>query len=61
MLRYLTLLFVALIGLTQVTMAEEEAPWSHAEIHLAADEQITDPVSYNQLNTSLTSNSFRFF
>ena len=61
MLRYLTLLFVALIGLTQVTMAEEEAPWSHAEIHLAADEQITDPVSQNQLNTSLTSNSFPFY
>ena len=61
MLRYLTLLFVALIGLTQVTMAEEEAPWSHAEIHLAADEQITDPVSYNLLDTSLTPNSFPFY
>ena len=62
MLRYLTLLFVALIGMTQVTIAaEEEAPWSHAEIHLAADEQITDPVSQNQLNTSLTSNSFPFY
>ena len=60
MLRYLTLLFVALIGLTQVTMAEEEAPWSHAEIHLAADEQITDPVSHNFLDTSLTPNSFQF-
>ena len=46
MLRYLTLLFVALIGLTQVSVAEEESAWSHAEIHLAADEQITDPVSY---------------
>ena len=27
----------------------EDAPWSHAEIHLAADEQITDPVSLNFL------------
>ena len=51
MFRFLTLLFVALIGLTQVTQADEEAAWSHAEIHLAADEQITDPVSPNILIT----------
>ena len=42
-------------------MAEDDTPWSHAEIHLAADEQITDPVSHYLLNTSLTSNSYLFY
>ena len=54
MRRYLTLLIVAALTLTQVNACdacdaekEVEKLWTHAEIILSSDDQLTDQVSKN--------------